>query len=396
MTLALRGGTRWRLAACVLAVAATQRVNAQHVQFVAAPQKAPLLVLADGDLKSWKESAPDWNFASVSGIAAATDPGVKQLEAVIAEARKRLPVDDTRVYLAAEGNSAAGAFYAISRQPDLWSAAAAVGGDPEPAIHSNHLYGANTRLVPLLWSTPASDAAVVAKLRASEYNLEVRSATRPEIAQWLGGHSLDAYPDSIDCETGNPRFGRCYWLEMTGFDASRRNDALPSTRVPPGSGAYLAGGAFGFDPNGSGPGVLVASLPEKYSGPLAVNDRIVSIAGRPISDARHYARFMDRLVEEKPAAIIVEREGRRIRMETGIVLPRRDEVVTARLQAHYLADMQVLEILSRSVSALRLTLPAQWAPTAVSWNGTETGKIDSPGCWLLNAEKDPATVRPCN
>jgi hypothetical protein len=237
---------------------------------------------------------------------------------------------------------------------------------------------------------------VVAKLRASEYNLEVRSATRPEIAQWLGGHSRDAYPDSIDCETGNPRFGRCYWLEMTGFDASRRNDALPSTRVPPGSGAYLATGAFGFDPNGSGPGVLVASLPEKYSGPLAVNDRIVSIAGRPISDARDYARFMDRLVEEKPAAIIVEREGRRIRMETGIVLPRRDEVVTARLQAHYLADMQVLEILSRSVSALRLTLPAQWAPTAVSWNGTETGKIDSPGCWLLNAEKDPATVRPCN
>src|SRR2546426_12676044 len=83
---------------------------------------------------------------------------------------------------------------------------------------------------------------------------------------------------------------RCYWIEMTKFDPKQRNDVLKSTRVAPGSGASLALGPFGYDPLAEGAGVLVGWLPANYHGPLKLNDRIVSVAGKELRDGRDYAQ----------------------------------------------------------------------------------------------------------
>ena len=73
---------------------------------------------------------------------------------------------------------------------------------------------------------------------------------------------------------------------MTKFDASERNDVLASTRIAGGAGAALDLGGFGFKTDEPGPGVLVTSLPEKYTGPLKMGDRLVALDGKPIENAR--------------------------------------------------------------------------------------------------------------
>jgi hypothetical protein len=170
---------------------------------------------------------------------------------------------------------------------------------------------------------------------------------------------------------------------------------LESTRVIPGSGASLAVGPFGYDPAADGPGAQVGWLPPDYSGPLKLADRIVSVLGKEIGSGREYARFMDEVVEEKAAAVVVLRGRERVRLETKINLPKREETITARVQGQYLASEKEVVIVSRAVSEMRVRIPREWAPAKVSWNGTDAVTAETAGCWVLNSEKEPLTVLPC-
>jgi hypothetical protein len=99
------------------------------------------------------------------------------------------------------------------------------------------------------------------------------------------------------------------------------------------------------------------------------------------------------MTEEKGVAVLVQRGKERLRLETRIVLPKREEVLTARVQAEYLADQKDLLVITRGVGELRLDLPEDWLPTHVNWNGIDMGSADKPGCWLLGA--GTAAARPC-
>jgi hypothetical protein len=312
-----------------------------------------------------------------------TDPGVSALEVFVRDHRA------STVYLISE---AAAVFYPVSRAPDLWNAAIAVGGDPRAAIVSNKLFGANTQLTPVLWVSDASETeSWMGRLKIVNFNVTLRkSATIEEGLDWLAAQRRDPVPPAVDCETGNPRFARCFWLEATELDSKRRNDVLGSTRVPPGSGAYLALGGFGFETTVGGPGVLVGWLPPKYAGPLKLGDRIVSIAGREIRDAADYARFMDEQVDTRSTAVIVLRAKQRVRMETRIVLPERQELSTARMQGTYTAEQQELLVITRGVKAFRLRVHPDWNGAAASWNGEDLGKLEA-GCW----EVDDRGARKC-
>ena len=56
-----------------------------------------------------------------------------------------------------------------------------------------------------------------------------------------------------------------------------------------------------------GPGVLVQSLPEKYAGPLKVNDRIVELGGKVLKDAAEFAQILYHTFDEKPVVVMVAR-----------------------------------------------------------------------------------------
>jgi hypothetical protein len=234
------------------------------------------------------------------------------------------------------------------------------------------------------------------KLSTAEFNFETRpEANTNEVFDWLARHRRALFPVTVDCETGSPVFARCYWIEMTKFDPKKRNDVLKSTRAMPGSGASLALGPFGYDPRAPGPGVLVAWLPAEYKGPLKLNDRIVSVAGKELGDGREYARQMDEMTDDKSVAVQIQRGKERLRLETKIVLPKREELVTARVQGRYLPDQKELLLISRAVTQMRVRIPAEWTPVSVSWNGLDLVKAESAGCWVLSIERDAPEASKC-
>jgi hypothetical protein len=380
----------------------------RYVYAAANAGNAPLLFLLPGSMDDpvvqklfaqWQPmaAARGWHLA-VPIVAGVSDQAVKAVELVLADAKNRLPtVDQDRIYLAGQGASTPEVFYTLSREPDLWAAGLAIQGSPVAAINSFRLFGANSREAPLLWIAPAAEADMFRQKRSAvEFNFETRpEASVDQVFEWLAKHRRAAFPLTVDCETGHPAFARCYWIEMTKFDPKKRNDVLKSTRVMPGSGASLAIGPFGFDPLAEGPGALVGWLPAHYQGPLKLNDRIVSVAGKDVRDGREYTQALDEIKEEKPVAILVQRGKERVRLETRIVLPKRDEVITARIQGRYLPDQKELLIISRAVTQVRVRIPAEWTPVTVSWNGLDVVKTESAGCWMLSMEKDPPEATKC-
>lgn len=369
----------------------------------AAPSKVPALALMDqADAEAWRNWAKDlgWQVLTPAGLPsnASIDQRVIALAAAAREAAKDPAVDPARIYLAGRGNAAAGVFYAISRTPDLWAAGLALGGSPQPAIDSGRVFAINYKNTPVLWvGAGPDDQALAGKLKDGGVNLEYRPADNLPMAavfQWLAGHARQEFPDSIDCETNSPQFASCWWVRMTVFDANERNDVLPTTLIPPNSGATLDLGNFAYKKDDPGPGVLV-SLPDKYSGPLKNGDRLVSLDGKPIENARQLAETLAQAVEEKPVALMVERGKNRTRIETRIVLPRREPFATARAQARYVPEDKEIQIVTRTVTQLQVTVPPHWIPANLYWNGLSLEDIKTPGCIALKMEKELLRAERC-
>lgn len=359
-------------------------------------------MLDSSDAAEWESWVKEvgWHVIALAPDTHANiDTRVQAVERAAFDAIQNGSADPSQIYLAGRGESSAAVFYAISRVPDLWAAAVASGGSPQPAIDSGRLYAANFTNVPMLWiGAGPNDLTVAEKLRSMGVPLESRSAERAQISsilEWLGRHTRPEYPAAIDCETNSPTFARCYWIRMTKFDPGERNDVLDSTRVEPNKSASLDLGGFGFQTDAPGPGVLVSFLPEKYSGPLKMGDRIVALDGREITDGRRYVELMSQIIEERPAAVTVQRGKERMRVETRVVLPQRPASVTARVQAQYLPAEKEVQIVSRTVTEMRVTIPPQWVPSVLNWNGVALEKIETPGCRLLTIEKALQKVGSC-
>lgn len=364
--------------------------------FAPTPVAAPLAVVLapSGDPLYTALQSRHWNLL-VPREALAGDAGVKVLEAMVADASKAPSVLTDHTYLLAGGELAWMAFYAASRSPALFAATVASGSSPKPAIDSNRLFGANTQITPVIWVAPPEpdelNTLLRSKLTAAGFQWRSK-ATVGEALDDVGTRQQDAYPAMVDCETGSPAFARCFWVEITSFDTGRRNDALLSTRVAPGSGASLAFGPFGYKPSEPGPGVVVGWLPPHYKGPLQLGDRIVALEGKPVEDGIAYMTRMDEYRDEKGVVAMVQRGRERKRMDTRVILPKREEAFTARVQGQYLLDPKEILLISRGVGALRVTVPPQWDGAAINWNGDEAGKAVKEGCWALSVS---GRLTPC-
>jgi hypothetical protein len=154
-------------------------------------------------------------------------------------------------------------------------------------------------------------------------------------------------------------------------------------------------GGFGFKKDEPGPGVRIGYLPEKYSGPLKMGDRIVALDGREIPDARSYIELMTQITEERPAVATVQRGKERMRIETRIILPKRAPGVTARVQGKYLAEEKEIQVISRTVTEMRVEIPAQWVPAVLNWNGVPLERVNAAGCRLLRVEKAIQQAEAC-
>jgi len=396
----LRNWPRKSVLACAtisLLAAARAQSDLPVPTATAAPGKSPAVAVLDpAELEQWRNWTREvgWKVIAPAGLApnAAIDTRVQAVALAVGQAVTDGTVDAAHIYVAGRGEAAAAVFYTISRIPDLWAAGIALGGSPKAAVNSDRIFAANFTHAPVLWvSSGAGDAALAANLKNAGINMEWRAAaglTNGVVFDWLLQHSRDQFPSTIDCETNSPTFGNCYWVQMTKFDPNERNDVLPSTHLSAGNGAALDLGGFSAKMDDPSPGLLIAKLPEKYNGPLKVGDRLLELDGKPIENARGYLDMMAKVTEEKRVAVMIQRGKDRQRLETRIVLPVRDPVVTARVQGKYDPETKGIDIVSRTVTEMKVTLPEAWLPAVISWNGLTLENITKPGCLLLSMEKE--------
>jgi predicted esterase len=359
--------------------------------------KAPAIAVLDaaeaGQWQTWTKEL-GWKVIAPANLpaSAAIDARVQAVAQAVEQAVKSAAVDPAHIYIAGRGEAAAAVFYTISRIPDLWAAGIALGGNPMAAINSDRIFAGNFSTAPVLWVSGGSGDAVLAeKLKAAGLNMEWRNAaglTNAAAFTWLLEHTRRPFPTSIDCETNSPTFGSCYWVQMTKFDSGERNDVLPSTHLTPANSASLDLGGFSAKADDPGPGLLISKLPDKYNGPLKVGDRIIELEGRPIANARAYLDMMAKYTEEKRVAVMIQRGKDRQRLDTRVVLPVRDAMVTARVQGKYDPETKGIDIVSRTITEMKVTLPAEWLPALLSWNGLTLENITQPGCLLLTIEKE--------
>lgn len=379
------------------------------------PENAPVLVFLHGNEQAsrevlssyfaqWEQAAraKGWHLIlpwTGGHYRFASDAGVNAVQAVLRDFASTHRIDPRRVFLAGHGDGAPAVFYALSRVPDQWAAGLAIGGDIARAVETNRLFAGNAASIPILWVYEENRLPVlqgtIDRLRTAGMNLSLQAAeefTVDEAISWLRPHQAELLPARVDYETGSPEFSGAFWVRIRQFDFNLRNDALDSTRVDPGTGAFLRLGGFGYDPNGEGPGIVVKWLPEKYKGPLEREDVIVSIAGTMIEDASHYGEFMESQRESRDVGIILLRKGKSQRVETRIVIPHREEAETARFHAEYLPEAREIMLVSRGAQALEVTVPAAWAPVKISWNGLDLASSAEAGCWTLAEGKTEATA----
>ena len=153
-------------------------------------------------------------------------------------------------------------------------------------------------------------------------------------------------------------------------------------------GAALDLGGFSYKTDDPGPGVLVSPLPSKYDGPLKMGDRILELDGKPIENARQYEQTMRDVTEDRAAVVLVARGAERKRIETRIVLPARTKPITARVQGKYVRDENAIRIVTRTVTELRVNVPAQWVPATLYWNGLPIEEIGTAGCLALTIRSE--------
>jgi hypothetical protein len=390
----LRSWSKRFAAACAISLLACGGAPAQSPK--------PAIALVDAaDAAQWRKWTDELGWRLIVPTVADGANADQRVEAIAAAAQAAIKAgaDAAHIYLAGRTEAAAAVFYAISRVPDLWAAGLALGGSPRPALDTGRIFAANFSNTPVFWiSDGAGDAALAAQLKSAGLNLEWRSARNLSVAQLfatLSEHSRTEFPTAADCETNTPTFARCYWMEPTKFDAAERNEVLPPSRIMLGSGATLTLGEFGYKADDPGPGVLISALPNDYSGPLKIGDRLIELDGEPITDARNYVDRMNKMTAEKEMAGLVQRGKEKLRFETRVVLPRPDDFVTARVQGKYDPEDKTIQIISRTVTELRVAIPPAWVPGDLYWNGVSLEDLAKPGCYLLTISQELLNAAPC-
>jgi hypothetical protein len=126
-----------------------------------------------------------------------------------------------------------------------------------------------------------------------------------------------------------------------------------------------------------------------------VGDRLIALDGKPLEDARQYVELMDKTTDEKLAVATVQRGKDRVRVETRIVLPVRDSGVTARVQAQVLPAEKEIQIVTRTITELRVTIAPQWVPATLLWNGLSLENLKEAGCWTLSVQRELLHAEKC-
>ena len=112
-------------------------------------------------------------------------------------------------------------------------------------------------------------------------------------------------------------------------------------------------------------------------------------------NAKQFQEILEKVSDEGHTVATVQRGKDRVRIETRFTVPRRDATVSARVQAEYLPAEKVIQIISRTVTEMKVTVPPESVPGSLLWNGLTLEDLKEPGCWSLTMQKEILHAEKC-
>jgi hypothetical protein len=158
----------------------------------------------------------------------------KDVYDVLADVKRRFPVDEDRVYLTGVSMGGAGALWLTLTHPDVWAAVAPVcpmPGDDAVPLAGNALsvpirlfHGDQDPIVPVestrTWQRKLQDAGVNAEyieypgVRHNAWDLAYRNGA---IFDWFGRFRRNRFPERIRFTTRSYRYSSAYWVQIDGL-----------------------------------------------------------------------------------------------------------------------------------------------------------------------------------
>lgn len=147
--------------------------------------------------------------------------------AVLADVRRRYPIDPTRIYLTGHSMGGTGSAYLALHHPDMFAAAA-----PLAAAYSFPWLARNAAQVPMLWVGGADDATfylrgVMVGIEAMlKFGADVKLELLPgqghvgpmreldHVFAWLLKQRRDPHPTSYVFDVDTPLHGRAWWTDI--------------------------------------------------------------------------------------------------------------------------------------------------------------------------------------
>lgn len=193
----------------------------------------------DGSLASLRVFRPrDEAFLVASPLARGTMgyQGIPEQDVydVIADVKRRFPVDEDRIYLTGVSMGGSGALRLALTHPDVWAAVAPVCPGPEPALEKlagNALdlpvrlfHGEQDPLVPVQssrdWQRRFMDQGVAAEyleFAAVRHNAWEDAYRDGALFEWFSRFRRDRFPQHVHYTTESYRYSSAYWVRIDGL-----------------------------------------------------------------------------------------------------------------------------------------------------------------------------------
>jgi hypothetical protein len=65
------------------------------------------------------------------------------------------------------------------------------------------------------------------------------------------------------------------------------------------------------------------------------------------------------------------------------------------VQAQYLPAEKEIQIVSRTITEMRVTVAPHWIPATLLWNGLSLENLEEAGCWALSVQKELLHAEKC-
>lgn len=369
-------------------------------------EKAPLLVDLHGgvsrpdfiphedfvQVQAWEFYAGLRNLAEEHGFAIAfplaradcvwwSDAGVGHLRSVVRDVKRRLPVDDDRIFLAGFSDGGSGCYYLAMAGASPFAGLLPMNGHPAVASRGSgrQLYLANARTLPLFVAMTRDDplypaSTVLPHLSALvDLGAPLHLVLYPEgghqpvyfaeqseaIARFVTETRRPPPPSEVEWRCAEPALGTMEWLSIEEIGAAEGDDPEPpdlNPLVPPGPVrlGVQVDETEGIKITSVQPGSLAESLG------MRPGDLLAAVDGQPVASTTALRQSLDRKGPGDTITVTIRREGAEVSMSGKVptlgpqaVFPRSSPTAWVRARVE---DGKARVVAHRNVRRIRVRL----------------------------------------